>query len=109
MAFTKGRSGNPAGRPNGAKDKATKEIRERIKEILDNNFTAAKIDEVLAEMDGKDKLMFLTKLLDYSLPKLKSTELKTDFDSNMIIVRPPNFDREARIKELKQKLLETDK
>ncbi len=108
MAFKKGQSGNPAGRPVGAKDKATKEIREKISDILAEHFTPEKVAENLEAMEPKERLIFLTKLLDYAAPKLKSTELKPDLDNSTIIVRPPNFDREARIKELKQKLFETD-
>ena len=32
-------------------------------------------------MDPKDRLMFYEKLLQYGLPRLQSTELKTDFES----------------------------
>ena len=43
-----------------------------------------------------------------TVPKLKQTDIKADVGSDVITVIPPNFDREARIKELKQKLFETD-
>lgn len=78
MAFIKGQSGNPEGRPKGAKDKATKEIREKISDILDEHFTPAKVTENLEAMDPKDRLLFLTKLMEYAVPKLKQTDLKAD-------------------------------
>lgn len=96
------------GRTAGTPNKTTKEIREKISDILAEHFTPEKVAENLEAIEPKERLLFLTKLLDYTTPKLKSTELKTDLDNGNIIIRPPDFDREARIKELKQKLFETD-
>jgi hypothetical protein len=96
------------GRTAGTPNKVTSEIREKISDILAEHFTPEKVAENLEAMDPKERLLFLTKLLDYAAPKLKSTELKTDIVNGNIMVMPPNFDRKARIKELKQKLFETD-
>jgi len=106
MGFEKGESGNPNGRPKGAKNKATNEIRRKIADILAEHFTPEKVAENLEAMEPKERLLFLTKLLDYSVPKLKQTDIKADLESDTIVVLPPNFDREARIAELKKKLFE---
>ena len=106
MPFKKGKSGNPGGRPTGAKDKTTKEIREKISDILAEHFTPEKVAENLNAMEPKERLLFLTKLLEYAIPKLKQTDLSTDLKNDVITVIPPNFDRKARIAELKAKLLE---
>lgn len=74
MSFEKGQSGNPNGRPKGAKDKATAELRERVKMILDEHFTPEVITEDLASMEPKDRLTFLTKLMEYAIPRLKQTD-----------------------------------
>ncbi|MGD9930250.1 MAG: DUF5681 domain-containing protein [Mangrovibacterium sp.] len=78
MAFKKGQSGNPGGRPPGTKDKATKEIREKISDILEDHFTPDKISEDLEAMEPKDRLTFLTKLLEYAVPKLKQTDIAAE-------------------------------
>lgn len=96
------------GRTAGTPNKVTTEIREKISDILAEHFTPEKVAENLEAMEPKERLLFLTKLLDYTTPKLKSTELKTDLDNGNIVVIPPNFDRAARIKELKKKLIESD-
>lgn len=108
MPFKKGQSGNPGGRPAGAKNKSTEEIRGKIADILAEHFTPEKVAKNLEAMEPKERLLFLTKLLEYSTPKLKQTDLKADIENNTITVLPPNFDREARINELKEKLLDSD-
>jgi len=100
------------GRKAGTPNKTTMEIREKISDILAEHFTPEKVAENLEAMEPKERLIFLTKLLDYSIPKLRQTDLKTDFESDTIVVIPPNFtpeDRAARIRELKAKLFEDDK
>ncbi len=97
------------GRKAGTPNKTTMEIREKISDILAEHFTPEKVAENLEAMEPKERLIFLTKLLDYSIPKLRQTDLKTDLDDNTIIVIPPNFDRTERIKELKAKLFEDEK
>ncbi|TDN99991.1 hypothetical protein [Sunxiuqinia elliptica] len=96
------------GRKAGTPNKATAEIKSRISDILAEHFTPEKVAKNLEAMEPKERLLFLTKLLDYSVPKLKQTDLKADLKSDVITVLPPNFDRAARIAELKQKLNETD-
>lgn len=85
--FKKGQSGNPGGRPPGAKDKATKGIRDKISDILTVHFTPEKVAENLEAMESKDRLIFLTKLLDYMTPKFKQTELTTDKINGSFVVK----------------------
>jgi hypothetical protein len=72
MAFTKGKSGNPAGRPRGAKDKRT-ELRELLKphapqliqrlveEALDGDVSALRIclDKLIPNIRPKDEALNL--------------------------------------------------
>jgi len=73
MAFKKGESGNPNGRPKGSKDKATAAIRQKIEIFL--NQKIEEIEQIWQELEAKDKLTFLSKLLEYTVPKLRSQEL----------------------------------
>ena len=73
MAFKKGESGNPNGRPKGSKDKATSSIRQKIEIFL--NQKIEEIEQIWQELEAKDKLTFLSKLLEYTVPKLRSQEL----------------------------------
>lgn len=73
-------SGNP-GRPKGAKNKASGQIRDKIQALFDDNFET--IQEDLESLEAKDRLKFMTDLMPYLLPKLQSTTYsqKIDLDS----------------------------
>jgi type II secretory pathway component PulF len=78
MKYKKGNSGNPKGKPKGAKNKVTLDLRKAITDFLTNNF-----NEVVTEWQktkGKEKLTFYRDLLRYSVPMLQAIELTTDFD-----------------------------
>lgn len=78
---------NRAGRPIGTANKLNQEIRERINDFLDNNFSMIESD--LLELEPKERVKFYIELLSFGLPKLKQTDLKTEFED--ITVIPPVF------------------
>jgi hypothetical protein len=75
MAFKKGQSGNPDGRPKGSENKVNKDLKEKIKRLFEN-YTGEQMLEDLLELDAKDRLMIMGKLADFIAPRLKSTEFK---------------------------------
>jgi hypothetical protein len=70
--FVKGNTG----RPKGAKDKATKEVRERFQMILDDNIGQLQND--LNKLKPNERVKLVLELAQYCLPKLKSTEMKVE-------------------------------
>jgi hypothetical protein len=78
MRFEKGISGNPRGRPKGSKNLATEDIRLNI-----GNFITANLPNIQAEYDNiesKDKLDFISKLLGFVLPKLQAVQMDAQID-----------------------------
>ena len=71
MAFKKGTSGNPIGRPKGSVSTTSKLIREHISQAIDGN----KIMEMLDKIDSPTEYInAVTKLLPYSIGKVKAYE-----------------------------------
>jgi predicted component of type VI protein secretion system len=79
MAFKFGVSGNPDGRPKGATNKTSLQLRETINNFLETNFE--KVVEDFAKLKPNERVKFYTDLLNYGLPKLQAVQIENDFDS----------------------------
>ena len=81
MPFKKGTSGNPIGRPKGSVSTTTKLIREHISQAIDGN----KIVEMLDKIESPTEYInAITKLLPYSIGKVKPYEEVEHFDPPVI-------------------------
>ena len=81
MPFKKGTSGNPIGRPKGSVSTTTKLIREHISQAIDGN----KIMEMLDKIDSPTEYInAVTKLLPYSIGKVKAFEDVEEFEPREI-------------------------
>ena len=70
--FPKGTSGNPKGRPRGAKTKIKGDILAQVKEFIENNMQS--IQEDYDMLEPKEKMQFLIKLLEFAIPKAQAKE-----------------------------------
>lgn len=76
--FKKGQSGNPSGRPKGAKNVATSSLIERLTAIIDNNIDRVQNDLDLLPPGEREKA--LTSLMCYVLPKKQAVDVKQSLD-----------------------------
>ncbi len=94
MKYSKGQSGNPAGRPQGKPNKTTQELRNIIKGILSDEFE--RLPAILQGMNDKDRADVTIKLLAYILPKPETEQefeekqepmsvVLTDFQLNEVL------------------------
>lgn len=77
------------GRPFGATNKATSDIRHLFVGLIENNF-----DKIQTELDKLHGTPFINGILaccEYGIPKLKSVELVTDEESNAVIIIKPRI------------------
>ena len=71
MPFKKGHSGNPSGRPIGAVNKTTKELREQLSTIIQEEIQQLP-SYFKSITDNKTKIELLSKFLPYIVPKMQS-------------------------------------
>jgi hypothetical protein len=77
MGLQKVRTNNKQGRPKGSQNKSSKELREFIFEFISDNLP--KLQNDFDKLDNpKDRLMFIERLFQYSLPKLQAQSLKVE-------------------------------
>ena len=97
--FEKGKSGNAKGKPKGAVNKTTADLRQWITDFINDNKEQLQAD--WQSLDAKDRILMFEKLLKYALPTLQATSLATDFNAmteeqlNQIINKLINHDAAA--------------
>jgi hypothetical protein len=74
MTLKKGETNNPNGRPKGAVNRTTTEIRNLFNELLSANLENIQND--IDKLDPKDRIAVLLKLSDFVIPKLQSTKME---------------------------------
>ena len=74
MAFKKGESGNPEGRPKGAKNRATHELRQWIGDFLTEKFPELK--QGFEQLEPYQQWSIVEKLLQYSIPKMQAVSVE---------------------------------
>jgi hypothetical protein len=91
MGLPKGTTNNIKGRPKGAKNRSTTEIREKLFEFISDNLP--KLQNDFDKLDNpKDRLMFIERLFQYSLPKLQAQSI--EFENPIQFMNLPDWMKE---------------
>lgn len=75
----KGRTNNPNGRPKGTANKATTELRQWIKNLLDDN--REQLIKDFKKLDPADRWRVTEKLIQYVTPKMQNVEATIDINA----------------------------
>jgi hypothetical protein len=87
MAFKKGKSGNPAGKPKGAEARTTKEAKELFISIMNGEVDNIKDSfDKIRKKDPAKYLDVLAKLFPYFMPK----QMEINATGKIITVNPPD-------------------
>ncbi len=101
MPFVKGESGNPNGRPKGSENKSSQLLRERISTLLEDQYEF--VLEDIKQLKPKERVDAWLKLLEYAVPKLQRTEIKSLTTVEELLTMSPK-ERQERLLYLKSKL-----
>lgn len=89
------------GRELGTPNKSTDELRQTVQSFIENNLDSMQANFDLLE--PKEKLLFIEKMLNFSLPRLQATQLTAQVTP---IVELTHEERKAEIARIKQMLSE---
>ena len=64
--FKKGVSGNPSGRRKGSQNVITRELRDKLKQLIDAELE--NLPQLLDDLEPKDRVELLIKLLRFTIP-----------------------------------------
>ncbi len=76
MGLHKGQTNNRQGRPKGKPNKVTGDLRGVLQKVLDKELTPIKLSNLLKNLEPQQRLNALTKLLEFTIPKLQSVSIE---------------------------------
>lgn len=96
MPYRKGQSGNPRGKPKGAKGRTSEEVRQSLLKLLDNNL--AQLQKDIEGMEAKDRATLLISLAKHITPPAMNPEKLTEEQLLQILEYLKQQQNEQKIK-----------
>ena len=79
MGLKKGQTNNTAGRPKGTPNKVTADLRVWVENLIGSNLL--QMEQDLKNLEPKDRLMILEKLMQYSIPKQQAITVEAQIQA----------------------------
>jgi hypothetical protein len=93
MPFEKGVSGNKNGRPAGSKNKLNSKVKEVLADALEKE--VENIESLLHQLEPKERVDAITKLLPFFFPKLQAQQIT--IDAEVVEKKRPSFMSEGDV------------
>ena len=97
----------PTGRPKGARNKTTKEVREKFQQLVDS-YSLEQMNYDMMELEPGERLRIVTGLLDFFMPKLNRTDHSMTVGEETIIIRLPQSEKENDNRPVEQGTVQRD-
>ena len=82
--YKKGQSGNPTGKPRGAKNRTTEQMRKLLQSFIEGKIN--ELETIWKDLEPWQKLQFMDRLLKHTLPApLHSIEQFSEDDLDLLI------------------------
>ena len=78
MGLRKGMTNNKQGKPKGAVNKLSKDLRQTITDFLQDHWP--EVEKEFSKLKGRDKVNFYRDLLQYSIPKMQAVAVALEFE-----------------------------
>ena len=84
MKFKKGASGNPLGRPKGARNKIKSRLLEAITSIVEDNIE--RLQDDLDQLDSQERIKAITNLIGYVIPRQQAVKADISDEREQIVI-----------------------
>jgi hypothetical protein len=79
MGLPKGRTNNKAGKPPGAVNRLSRDLRQTITDFLEDHWS--EVVKEFSKLKGRDKVNFYRDLLQYAIPKMQAVAVDVDLNN----------------------------
>ncbi len=100
MKYSKGQSGNPQGRPKGAKNKIKSRLLDALTSIVEDNIE--RLQEDLDSLEPQDRVKAIANLIGYIIPKQQAVKADVTDEREQIVIANLSSESVATLERIKR-------